>query len=217
MIRVAGIVVASLALLGAGSAQALTLEQVGGDFTEPTYVTSDPGDANRLFVVEREGTIQLVENGVVSEFADLRTEVGCAGSCVGERGMMSIALSPDFAADRRLFVGYGDDVDGKIHVEELKAFPDGKSADPATLKPLLEIDHPGATNHYGGQLQFGPDRALYISTGDGSAEDDTLHNAQDPNSLLGKILRLDPDVAPPAATIWSSGLRNPFRFSFDRL
>jgi hypothetical protein len=217
VIRVAGIAIAALALLGAGSAQALTLEPVGAGFAEPTYVTSDPGDPNRLFVVERKGTIQLVENGVATEFADLSAEVGCGASCDSERGLMSIALSPDFAVDRRLFVDYGDDVDGKIHVEELKAFSGGKSADPATLKPLLEIDHADAANHYGGQLQFGPDGALYISTGDGSVQNDEEHNAQDPSSLLGKILRLDPNSSPPAATIWSSGLRNPYRFSFDRL
>jgi hypothetical protein len=217
VIRVAGIVAISLALLGASSARALTLEQVGGDFAEPTYVTSDPGDANRLFVVERKGTIQLLANGVKSKFADLSAQVGCGADCEGERGLMSIALSPDFASDGRLFVDYGDDVDGKIHVEELKAFPGGQSADPATLKPLLEIDHPGVTNHYGGQLQIGPDGALYISTGDGSVQNDELHNAQDLGSQLGKILRLDLGSPAPPATIWSYGLRNPFRFSFDRL
>jgi hypothetical protein len=209
--------VAALALLGAGSAQALTLEPVATGFDEPTYVSSDPADPNRLFVVERKGTIQLLENGVVTEFADLSAEVGCGADCEGERGLMSIALSPDFVADGRLFVYYGDDGDGKIRIEELTAFPDRQSADPTTLKPLLEIDHPDATNHYGGQLQFGPDGALYIATGDGSVQNDEEHNAQNPNSQLGKILRLDLNAPAPAATIWSSGLRNPFRFSFDRL
>jgi hypothetical protein len=204
-----------LALLGAGSAQALTLEEVGS-FAEPTYVTSDPGDASRLFVVERKGTIQLIQNGVKSEFADLSAEVGCESSCEGERGLMSIALSPDFESDGRLYVDYGSDSDEKIHVEELTAFPDGQSADPTTLKSLMTIDHPGVTNHYGGQLQIGPDGALYISTGDGSAQNDELHHAQDPDSRLGKILRLDPNSSAPA-TVWSLGLRNPFRFSFDRL
>src|SRR5207344_2610862 len=124
VIRVAGIVAVALALLGASGAQALTLVEVAGGFAEPTYVTSDPGDAGRLFVVERKGTIQLVENGVRSKFADLSAEVGCGASCEGERGLMSIALSPAFASDGRLFVDYGSDGDGKIHVEELTAFPD---------------------------------------------------------------------------------------------
>jgi Glucose / Sorbosone dehydrogenase len=216
VIRAAGIVAVSLALLVAGNAQALTLEQVGGSFEQPTYVTSDPGDANRLFVVERKGTIQLVQNGVKSKFADLRSQVACGAECEGERGLMSIALSPRFASDGRLYVDYANDVDGKIHIEELTAFPDHQTANPATLKPLLEVAHSDAANHNGGQIQFGPDDDLYISTGDGGGGDDQFHHAQDLSSQLGKILRLEPDSASPAA-IWSYGLRNPFRFSFDRL
>jgi Glucose / Sorbosone dehydrogenase len=216
VIRVAGIVAISLALLGASSARALTLEQVGGSFDEPTYVTSDPGDANRLFVVERKGTVQLVQNGVESKFADLTSQVACGASCEGERGLMSIALSPDFASDGRLFVDYASDADGSIHIEELTAFPDHQTANPATLNPLLEIEHPEAANHNGGQLQFGPDGDLYVSTGDGGGGNDQFHHSQDLSSQLGKILRFDPDSASPAA-IWSYGLRNPFRFSFDRL
>jgi Glucose / Sorbosone dehydrogenase len=216
VIRAAGTVVAiSLALLATSSAQALTLEPVGGGFDQPTYLTSDPGDAGRLFVAEREGTIQLVEDGVVSEFADLSSKVGCP--CSGERGLMSIALDPGFAANGRLYAFYGSQLDGQIHVDELVSTDPGHdSADISTLKPLLAIPHPGQVSHYGGQLQFGPDGFLYVSTGDGGGANDPLDNAQNPGSQLGKILRLDPD-APGSEEIWSLGLRNPFRFSFDRL
>jgi glucose/arabinose dehydrogenase len=205
-----------VALLGAGSARALTLEPVGGSFAEPTYVTSDPGNANRLFVVEREGTIELVEGGVTRKFADLGSKVGCGGSCQGERGLMSIAMAPDFDQNGRFFVDYANNVDGTIHVAELVATgPEHESALGSTPKDLLTIPHPTESNHNGGQLQFGPDGSLYISTGDGGGSNDQFHNAQNPGSLLGKILRINPNSGP--ASIWSSGLRNPFRFSFDSL
>jgi hypothetical protein len=215
VIRVVGTAVAALALLGAGSAQALTPEPVGS-FDQPTYVTSDPDDAGRLFVVERRGTIQLLDDGVKSKFTDLSAQVGCGASCEGERGLLSIALSPEFDRDGRLFVDYANDVDGKIHVEELTASPDRRTADPTTLRPLLEIEHAQASNHNGGQLQFGPDGNLYVSTGDGGGNNDKFENAQDPLSPLGKLLRIDPDSASPYA-VWSLGLRNPYRFSFDSL
>ncbi len=215
MIRAAGILAIALALLGAASAQALTLQEVG-DFELPTYVSSDPGNAGRLFVVERKGTIELVEGGSVTQFADLGSEVGCGASCEGERGLMSIALAPDFDESGHLYVDYANDTTGTIHVEELTAAgPDHDSASAATLRPLLEIPHASFASHNGGQLQFGPDGDLYISTGDGGGTNDPLENGQNLSSRLGKILRLDPETE--AVTIWSSGLRNPFRFSFDSL
>jgi len=206
----------ALALSGAGTAAALTLQSVGS-FDQPTYVTSDPGNANVLFVVERKGTIERVVNGTAAKFADLSTEVQCEGSCQGERGLLSIALSPDFDQSGRLYVDYANDVDGVIHVEELVAAgPGHESAPAASLKPLATIPHPTENNHNGGQLQIGPDGDLYVSTGDGGGGNDQFHHAQDPLSPLGKILRLDPD-APGPATVWSLGLRNPYRFSFDSL
>ncbi len=215
MIRLAGILALSLLFLGAARAEALTLQPIGS-FEQPTYVTSDPGDASRLFVVERKGRIQLVRGGVKTLFADLTAEVGCGADCQGERGLLSIALSPDFDASGRLFAAYANDVDGKIHVDELVAAAPDHATASGPPNPLLTIDHAEAANHNGGQLQFGPDGNLYLSTGDGGGANDQFHHAQDPSSPLGKILRLSPGPAPPYA-IWSSGLRNPFRFSFDSL
>lgn len=217
-----------LALLGAAAASAATLEPIGS-FTAPIYVTSDPGNGNRLFVVERSGLVEQVENGAVTTFADLQAQVGCGGECGGERGLLSIALAPDFDASGRFFVDYASELDGSIHVAEMRAA--GSSAPISSLRPLLTIPHPVPSNHYGGQLQFGPEGNLFVSTGDGGGSDDQFHNAQSLTSLLGKILRIDPDpgpllpytvpagnpfpAPPPYDTIWSYGLRNPFRFSFD--
>jgi hypothetical protein len=216
---------------GAGAASLQRL----GSFQEPTYLTSDPGNPSRLFVVERKGRIELVEDGATSLFADLRSKVECppgAEPCVGERGLLSIAMAPDFDSSGRFYVDYANSVDGRIHVSEMVA--SGDSAPLASLREVLTIPHPNQTNHNGGQLQFGPDGFLYVSTGDGGGSDDQEHNAQNLNSLLGKILRIDPlasgllpytvpagnpfgGAAAPANTIWSYGLRNPYRFSFDRL
>jgi hypothetical protein len=208
-----------LALAG-GSAQAASLQTIGAGFDEPIYVTSDPANPDRLFVVERKGTIVEVVGSSRSVFADLRGVVACGDECSGERGLLSIVLSPDFATSGRLFVDYAEDpAPGDIHVAELTAT--------GALRNLLTIPHPEESNHNGGQLQFGPEGNLFVSTGDGGGSNDEHHNAQSLSSLLGKILRIDPDpsgVLPytlPAGNpfgneIWALGLRNPFRFSFDR-
>ncbi|HVD39444.1 MAG TPA: PQQ-dependent sugar dehydrogenase [Solirubrobacterales bacterium] len=223
-----GIVAMLLAGLWCASAQALSLQPVGSGFEEPMYLTSDPSDPDHLFVVEREGRVRLLENGSSTLFADVSSLVDCCGS---ERGLQSIALSPDFATSGRLFVLYsGKEEPGEIHVAEMRAV--GGSALASIPRNLLTIPHPDGT-HYGGQLQFGPEGNLFVSTGDGGGADDPSGNAQNLESRLGKILRIDPDAEglqpygiPPgnpfAGTpgakpeIWSLGLRNPYRFSFDR-
>lgn len=227
--RAAGIFALALGLLVAlaGSAQAASLQPVGSGFDEPIYLTSAPNNPDRLFVVERKGRIvEVSPDGSRSVFADLRPAVGCEDDCGGERGLLSIALAPDFSTSGRLFVYYGEDQgEGDIHIAEMKA---GATFAPlGSLRNLLTIPHPTESNHYGGQLQIGPEGNLFIATGDGGGSNDELHNAQDLGSLLGKILRIDPDpsgllqyTVPPGNPfgneIWSYGLRNPFRFSFDR-
>ncbi len=226
MIRVASAFAVLVALVGAGSARAASLQQVGL-FDQPMYVTSAP-DPDRIFVAEREGRIEQSQNGVISNFADLTTKVGC---CSGERGLQSIAIAPDFASSGRFYVDYTG-FEGEIHVAEMRA--EGATAPLSTLRDVLVIPHAEQSNHYGGQLQFGPDGMLYISTGDGGGEDDQLENAQNPEKPLGKILRINPLPSgllpysiPPGNPfaggtaaddlVWSLGLRNPYRFSFDEI
>ncbi|HVO54234.1 MAG TPA: PQQ-dependent sugar dehydrogenase [Solirubrobacterales bacterium] len=215
-----------------GQAAGASLQPIG-NFDSPIYVTSDPGDAGRLFVVERGGLVEKVEGGTVTTFADLSAAVGCApAGCGGERGLLSIALSPGYESNGRLFADYAGEPDGTIQVVELTV--SGGSALGSIPRALLAIPHPGEDNHNGGQLQFGPEGDLFVSTGDGGGGNDEHHNSQSLTSLLGKILRIDPNpsgvlpytvpagnpfagTAPaPYDTIWSYGLRNPFRFSFDR-
>lgn len=202
-----GILLALLAIPVA--AQALTLQQVGSGFEEPIYLTSDPGNAERLFVVERGGTVVQVQGSEVKPFAKISV------STVGEGGLLSIALAPDFDLSGRFFLDYTD-AEGRIHVAEMVAA--GSSASTSSLRDVMPpIPHPEDRNHYGGQLQFGPEGALFISTGDGGGGDDVHQNSQDPSSRLGKILRLPTPGVFSTAEVWSLGLRNPFRFSFDRL
>lgn len=228
--RAAGILALALGLLvalGGSGAQAAGLQTIGSGFDEPIYVTSSPDNPDRLFVVERQGrVIEVLPDGSRSVFADLRSAVGCEGNCFEERGLLSIALAPDFATSGRFYLYYAEDQGaGEIHVAEMRA--SGTFAPLGSLRDVLPIPHADAANHYGGQLQFGPEGDLFISTGDGGGSNDQFHNAQNTSSLLGKILRIDPDpsgLAPytvPAGNpfgneVWSYGLRNPFRFSFDR-
>jgi hypothetical protein len=216
VIRAAGKLVLGLLLAAAvwaSGAQALSLQQISSPFEEPIYVTSDPGNPDRLFVVERKGAILLVQNSEVKPFANISSVV----SEGGERGLLSIALAPDFDSSGRFFLDYtGEEEPGEIHVAEMVA--SGSSAALSTLRDVIPpIPHPEDSNHYGGQLQFGPEGALFVSTGDGGGGNDKHHNAQSESSELGKLLRLPSPGPPKKPEIWSLGLRNPFRFSFDQL
>jgi glucose/arabinose dehydrogenase len=239
---VAAMIAVSAATLFPTGAKALSLEQVG-NFSEPTYVTSDPGDPDRLFVVERSGRIQLVENGQTSLFLDIESIVLSPPDdrAITDHGLYSMAFSPDFATDNLFYVAYSraDDPDtpaenetGQWQVTEFTAA--GDSASPTSRREVLAIEYPPDQLHYGGQLQFGPDGYLYASTGDGGPQGDPDGNAQNLDSLYGKILRIDPHstlgsaytvpadnpfagAIPGKDEIWSYGLRNPWRFSFDRL
>jgi hypothetical protein len=216
----------AVTLVVAAPAGAATLQPVG-TFSNPVFVTSDPNDATRLLVVEQGGTIRLIAGGSTTTFLDISALVLSGG----ERGLLSMAFAPDFASTGRFYVYYTSRPGGDIQIDEFTA--GGGSADPATRRPILTIPHRDAGNHNGGQLQFGPDGYLYLATGDGGGGGDQYHNAQNLDSLLGKMLRIDPlnpsggapySVPPDnpfvgragADEIWSSGLRNPYRFSFDR-
>ena len=213
------------------AASAATLVPVGS-FDRPIYVTSDPLNPDRLFVVEREGRVMVGAGGDFAIFADLQPLVSCCG---GERGLLSIALAPDFPTSQRFYAAYtgtpaAGGAEGDIHVDAFRPAPGGGVP---LRERVLTIGHSARENHNGGQLQFGPDGYLYLSTGDGGGPGDPDENGQDTESLLGKLLRIEPrpgevpsHAAPAdnpfvgvsgADEIWSYGLRNPWRFSFDRL
>jgi Glucose / Sorbosone dehydrogenase len=195
----------------APAARGATLEPVG-DFDQPIFVTSDPLDPDTLLVVEREGRLVRVHDGVVGELADLTSLVSC---CSSERGLLSIAPAPDFHVSGLFYAAYtgkpaAGGAEGDIHVDAFRH--DGGAL---VREPILSVGHAANPNHNGGQLQLGPDGHLYVSTGDGGGGGDPLESGQSLSTLLGKILRLEPHPG-AAAEIWSYGLRNPWRFSFDR-
>jgi glucose/arabinose dehydrogenase len=186
-----------------------------GEFESPVHVTGSPQDSHRMFVVEQPGRVQVVVDGrrQAQPFLDV-SGITLAG---GERGLLSIAFPPDYQTSRRFYVYLtARSPVGQIQVREyLRAAADPNRADPTTGRTVLAIDHSRFANHNGGQLQFGPDGRLWIGTGDGGGSNDPDNNAQDRSSRLGKVLRLDP-LASGAPEIFAIGLRNPWRFSFDR-
>ena len=163
---------------------------------QPMYLAAAPGDDSRLFVAEREGRVRVVRGGSAlgTPFLDISDDV----SLDGERGMQSVALDPDYARTGLVYVFYTDD-GGDLRVDEFTRSADPDRADPASRRNVLTIEHSAETNHNGGQLAFGPDGHLYVSTGDGGAQGDPERDAQNLGSLLGKILRIDPDPAPQLA------------------
>lgn len=196
---------------------------------KPTYLTH-AGDSSLLYVTEQAGRIRIIRNGALVEtpFLDIEDEVGSSGN---EQGLLSVAFAPDFAQSRKLFANYTDR-NGDTIVAGFLVNANGLSADPASEWQVIKIDQPYA-NHNGGQLQFGPDGMLYIGMGDGGSAGDPENRAQNVTTLLGKLLRIDvsqstksvPYVVPAdnpnfgadaKPEIWSVGLRNPWRFSFDR-
>jgi glucose/arabinose dehydrogenase len=200
---------------------ALRLAEVGRGLEAPVYVTNAGDD--RLFVVEQVGRIRIVRNGVLeaTPFLDL-TGIVTAG---GERGLLSVAFHPDYATNGFLYVNYTDSA-GDTQITRYHAT--GDVAEPGSAKPILHIDQP-FSNHNGGLLLFGPDGLLYVGMGDGGSGGDPQGHGQNPNTLLGAMLRLDVDHGDPyaipagnpfaagggAAEVWATGLRNPWRFSID--
>jgi glucose/arabinose dehydrogenase len=212
--------VAALAAATAGSASAATSLAKVGDFDSPTYVTAPPADAHRVFVVNKNGTINVVHDGTIlsTPFLDL------SGSIVtgGEQGLLSMAFAPDYATSGLFYVYYtaprpSDSGGSIITVEEFhRSTTNGDLANASSARIVLQIDHPTNGNHNGGQLQFGPDGLLYLGTGDGGSGNDPPNNAQNTNSRLGKILRIDPRSSGATPQMYAYGVRNPWRFSFDR-
>jgi glucose/arabinose dehydrogenase len=202
-----------------------------GKFDNPLYVTAPPGDRRRIFVVEQTGRIRVVRGGKVlpEPFLDVSGNVVSGG----EQGLLGLAFAPDYATSGLFYVNYTN-TSGDTRIVEFKRQTADK-ADPGSARDVLAQQQPEA-NHNGGQLAFGPDKLLYIGLGDGGGANDqhgARGNAQDLGSLLGKILRIDPrerggkpytipssnpfvNRSGARGEIYAYGLRNPWRFSFDR-
>ncbi|MFN8644656.1 MAG: PQQ-dependent sugar dehydrogenase [Candidatus Binatia bacterium] len=195
----------------------------------PVFVGAPPLDPHRVFVVEQAGRIRVIRDGVLLDapFLDIQERVGCCG----ERGLLSVAFHPDYERNGRFFVDYTD-TDGDTVVARFRVSADPDLADRDSEQILLTIDQP-FSNHNGGQLAFAPDGTLFVGMGDGGSQHDPNGNGQNDGVLLAKLLRLDVDVddppyyrvpadnpraaeGAPLGLIWAKGLRNPWRFSFDR-
>jgi glucose/arabinose dehydrogenase len=188
------------------------LKPVAQGLSQPVYVASPPGDTHRLFIVEKGGTIRIMKDGTLraTPFLDLTAEVSTAT----EQGLLSLAFSPTYATDRRIYVDYTDIAGDTVVARYTASESEPDRIDPATRTVILTVDQPYA-NHNGGQLQFGPDGKLYVGLGDGGSEGDPHDYGQDPRVRLAKILRLDVGGSPTRVGTYAYGLRNPWRFSFD--
>jgi len=219
-----GLLTACALSSGAG---AVKLGKVASGFQQPLAATNAGDGSNRVFITEQGGKIVIFESGKVLEqpFLDI-SSLTAAG---GERGLLSVAFDPKFKTSGRLFINYTDQ-NGNTTIARYTVSSANKNlVDPKSAKVLLKIEQPYA-NHNGGQLEFGPDGMLYVGMGDGGSGGDPQNWAQNTGVLLGKLLRLDVSgdgaVAPKdnplvnrdgaKPEIWAYGLRNPWRFSFDR-
>lgn len=220
---------ASASVAYSGGAITLATTVVVSGLDSPSWLASPPGDT-RMFVLERRGRIRIVENGVVrgAPFLDIIPRVGFEG----EGGLLSLAFDPQFARNGYFYLYYID-LQRNITIERFSVGQNPMLADPTSGLVILKVPHPDFLNHFGGQVVFGPDGYLYLGTGDGGGAGDPQGNARNPQSLLGKLLRLDVSratITQPYAIpadnpyrdgvagrpeIWALGVRNPWRFSFD--
>jgi glucose/arabinose dehydrogenase len=213
------VAVVAIALPGAASGhnesaaqQQLRFRPFASGLDSPVFVGSTPSEPGKLYVVEQSGLILVLANGKLrtQPFLDIRRLVRSGG----EQGLLSIAFHPKYAKNHRFFV-YFNDKSGDVRVFEFRS--NGTVGLPGTAKSLLRVGHREFSNHDGGQLQFGPDGRLYAGTGDGGSGGDPHNHAQNLSSRLGKLLRLNVDKRGARWQIVGYGLRNPWRFSWDRV
>jgi glucose/arabinose dehydrogenase len=203
------------------------LQLIASGLSSPLYLTAPPGDGIRLFIVEQTGAIRIVKEGTLlpTPFLDLSAQV-LAG---GEQGLLGLAFYPDYATTGRFVVHYTDTA-GDTRLSSFQISSDPDVADATSEQVILTADQP-FSNHNGGQVTFGPDGFLYLGLGDGGSSGDPQGRGQDLSDLLGSILRIDVQSGTPYTVpadnpfvgqagarpeVWSYGLRNPWRFSFDR-
>jgi len=208
----------------------LTFTPIASSLASPTAIVHAGDGSNRLFVVEQQGQVRLLRNGVLALTPFLNISDRLVSG--GEQGLLGLAFPPDYVEKGYFYVNYTRLLDGATVISRFHISPDPDIADSASEEVLLVVSQP-FTNHNGGQLAFGPDGMLYVALGDGGGSGDPQGNAQNPGTLRGSLLRLDvesgvipyqvPQDNPFVADllsrdeIWATGLRNPWRFSFDRL
>lgn len=220
-------VLAATVMVIAGSIQGLSLDAIETGLSNPIYVTHAPQDPTRLFILERDGYIRVRHNDTLlsQPFLDI-SALTTTGS---ERGLLGVAFHPEYQDNGYFFVNYTN-TDGDTRVVRYSVSANPDSADEDSGVTILAIDQPFG-NHNAGMLAFGNDGYLYVGTGDGGSAGDPGNRAQDPQVMLGKMLRIDVDAGSPYAIppdnpfadspdtldeIWSMGLRNPWRYAFDR-
>jgi glucose/arabinose dehydrogenase len=205
----------------------IRLQAVASGLSNPVHLAAPAGDA-RLFIVEQQGRIRIVENGqlLTTPFLNIVNKVQSGG----EQGLLSVAFHPQYSSNGFFYVNYTD-TNGDTRVERYRVSNNRNVADAASAKLIIGFDQP-YSNHNGGHVLFGPDGMLYIPTGDGGSGGDPQNHAQTRSDLLGDLLRLDVDRGDPYAIpsdnpfvglssarneIWAYGLRNPWRIAFDRV
>jgi glucose/arabinose dehydrogenase len=214
----------------AASVELPTLQLLTNQLANPVFLTQPPGDSDRLFVVEQAGRIRILRNDVLQPrpFVDLSAIVLFAND---ERGLLSMAFDPAYQQNGFFYVSYVDRQNDSRVVRYRVSTTDADSADPGSAALVLLVEQPTYPNHKGGLIAFGPDGMLYFGLGDGGSGGDPENRAQNLDSLLGKMLRIDvrtPPYTVPSDNpfvgrndarpeIWAYGLRNPWRFSFDRV
>jgi glucose/arabinose dehydrogenase len=219
---------------GVPAPHTIRLQSFLSGLSSPVFMTNAGDGTNRLFIVQQGGIIRVLQPGLTAApttFLDITGPVLSGG----ERGLLGLAFHPQYATNRRFFVYYTRDPDGAIQISEFQASVANPNVADTTERPIITILHPNNTNHNGGTVAFGSDGYLYAGPGDGGNGNDPPNNAQNINQLLGKIIRIDPtapgttpaytnpstnpyfgDMVPGADEIYAIGMRNPYRFSFDR-
>ncbi len=211
------------------SSISVQLQSISTSLSSPVFMTAPANDTTRLFIVEQGGLIRIYDVIAGSLLATPFLDISGLITAGGEQGLLGLAFDPQYAANRQLYVHYTNTAGDIVIARYLRHPTNVNLADPSTGTPLLTVAHPTFSNHNGGMLAFGPDGCLYAGVGDGGSGGDPNNNGQNQNTRLGKLLRIDPFLGGPCANnianpflagaapeVWSVGLRNPWRFSFDR-
>lgn len=211
----------------------LQLQTISASLSSPVFMTAPPrntGDTTHLFIVEQGGRVRIFDLTAGSLLTPSFLDISSLLSTGGERGLLGMAFDSQYVTNRRFYVFYTNNVGDIVIARYLRSATNANLADSSPATILLTVEHSAFSNHNGGMLAFGQDSCLYAGIGDGGSSGDPSNNGQSLSSLLGKLLRFNPEtgacgnviinpfiLVSGAQQVWSLGLRNPWRFSFDRL